>query len=314
MAATEAASDFWQQFKAEYSKIDDLLTTSTSLPKTDLPSHFDTILQKINNLEKRITESLTFIPSYDERQFSMQLKELSERLEKQKTELTPKAKFSFKSRNKKKASSSSTPALKQPDLKEDELIADNKEELLSEATVLLKDQSNAVLRLSEKMIEKKSIDILLSNLKQSVIILDDSDRKISAIHIKNIEDCVIFCGSIDGSVLIYGITNSILVVDCHQLRIHDARNLEILMHVTSRPIIEDSTGISTGKLSSDNNSINYYDQIEDFNWLKKQASPNWKIMDDSRLEQLHKESQSIKQLSIGYNESLSLSTILPSMK
>lgn len=102
-------------------------------------------------------------------------------------------------------------------MKEDELTADDKEELLSEATVLLKDQSNAVLRLSEKMIEKKSIDILLSNLKQSVIILDDSDRKISAIHIKNIEDCVIFCGSIDGSVLIYGITNSILVVDCHQV-------------------------------------------------------------------------------------------------
>lgn len=102
-------------------------------------------------------------------------------------------------------------------MKEDELTVDNKEELLSEATVLLKDQSNAVLRLSEKMIEKKSIDILLSNLKQSVIILDDSDRKISAIHIKNIEDCVIFCGSIDGSVLIYGITNSILVVNCHQV-------------------------------------------------------------------------------------------------
>lgn len=66
-------------------EIDDLLTTSTSLPKTDLPSHFDTILQKINNLEKRITESLTFIPSYDERQFSMVIKPLFDLLLKRNT-------------------------------------------------------------------------------------------------------------------------------------------------------------------------------------------------------------------------------------
>jgi hypothetical protein len=43
------------------------------------------ILQKINNLEKRITESLTFIPSYDERQFSMVIKPLFDLLLKRNT-------------------------------------------------------------------------------------------------------------------------------------------------------------------------------------------------------------------------------------
>lgn len=29
-------------------------------------------------------------------------------------------------------------------------------------------------------------------------------------------------------------------------------------------------------------STNYFDQMEDFNWLKKQASPNWSIMDQEK--------------------------------
>jgi hypothetical protein len=34
--------------------------------------------------------------------------------------------------------------------------------------------------------------------------------------------------------------------------------------------------------------MNYFDQIEDFNWLKKQASPNWKVMDQDRLSSIDK--------------------------
>lgn len=92
----------------------------------------------------------------------------------------------------------------------------------------------------------------------------------------------------------------------YQLRIHDANEVDILMHVTSRPIIEDSTGVTSGKyiiqvqfnmlqckprlnwkkkLQTDD--INYFDQIEDFNWLKKQASPNWTVMSNDRARELN---------------------------
>ncbi|CEI95234.1 hypothetical protein RMCBS344292_09426 [Rhizopus microsporus] len=280
MAATEAANQFWQQFKEEQSKIEDLLNESYSLPKSDLSQHFDTILQKINTMEKKITEALDYIPSYDERQFSLQLKSLGDRLEKTKAELTPKAKFSFKSRKKKSSVLKATSTEKEPE-------TDNKEDLLSDATVLLKDESNTILRLDQKTIEKKSIDVLLSNLKNCIVILEDPNITISTVHIKDVQDCVILCGKIDGSVLIYDIKHSLLVVGCHQLRIHDANEVDILMHVTSRPIIEDSTGVTSGKYTIQTDDINYFDQIEDFNWLKKWASPNWTVMSNDRERELN---------------------------
>lgn len=103
-------------------------------------------------------------------------------------------------------------------LTEKEPETDNKEDLLSDATVLLKDESNTILRLDQKTIEKKSIDVLLSNLKNCIVILEDPNITISAVHIKDVQDCVILCGKIDGSVLIYDIKHSLLVVGCHQVK------------------------------------------------------------------------------------------------
>lgn len=134
-----------------------------------------------------------------------------------KAELTPKAKFSFKSRKKKTTSApvaaaviSSVPLPKE------------ESEMLSDATVLLRDKAESVITLkdSEKaQATQTSVDVLLSDLKRCVIILEDDNVQISAIHIKNVDSCIIYCGSIEGSVLMYGLTNSILIVGCHQVRV-----------------------------------------------------------------------------------------------
>lgn len=95
-------------------------------------------------------------------------------------------------------------------------------EMLSEATVLLRDKSDCILTLkdSEKaQVQQNSVDVLLSNIKRCVIVLEQENVQISAIHIKNVDSCVIYCGSIEGSVLMYGLTNSVLIVGCHQVKI-----------------------------------------------------------------------------------------------
>lgn len=283
--ATEASNDFWLQFKAERQNIDNLLQQSQSIPTTELTAHFDTILQKINILEKKLTEATQFIPSYDERQFSLQLKELGETLSATKSELTPKAKFSFKSRKKK---STPTPAISSTPTPNK--LPKEETDILGDATVLFKDQNDTILTLKDNeraQTSGKSVDILLSNLKGCVIVLENNDIQISAIHIKNVDRCIIYCGSIDGSILMYGLTHSLLVAGCHQLRMHDAHHVDMILHVTSRPIIEDSNNIRVGRLEGAD-TINYFDQIEDFNWLKKQASPNWKVMDLDRHAMIEK--------------------------
>ncbi|KAI7897569.1 tubulin binding cofactor C-domain-containing protein [Cokeromyces recurvatus] len=259
-SATEASNDFWLEFKSERQVIEDQISQSRTLLKPELANHFNTILQNINNLEKKLTRATDFIPSYDERQFSI--------------------------------------AKLKVETKEDTLLSD--------ATVLFKDKENSILSLDDDVNQTKSIEVLLSNLKNCIIILGKKDVQISAIHVKNVDHCVIYGGLIQGSVLIYGLNYSTLFVGCHQLRIHEAHHVDMMLHVTSRPIIEDSDSIQVGCWNA-NESINYFDQIEDFNWLKKQASPNWKVMDKERQTVLLKEcilknssnqSISIKKLSL----------------
>lgn len=96
---------------------------------------------------------------------------------------------------------------------------------------------------------------------------------------------------------------------------HEAHNVDMMLHVTSRPIIEDSNNIQVCewntinvRQSSESNelyvidyciqqqaSTNYFDQIEDFNWLKKQASPNWKVMDQEKKQMLDEHIKTLQQ-------------------
>ncbi|KAK4521703.1 phosphopyruvate hydratase [Mucor velutinosus] len=308
--ATEASNDFWLEFKAEKQAIEDELVNLKILPKTELSNQFNNILQEINNLEKRLTKATAFIPSYDERQFSLQLKELSETLERNKAELTPKAKFSFKSRKKKPSTpdtSNTTTASQAPSDSTDG-------DILSEATVLFKDKQDAVLTLKDAnniSANNRSIDILISNIKNCVVILHGDGIQISAVHIKNIENSVVYCGKIEGSVLMYGLTNSVLFAGCHQFRMHEAHNVDMMLHVASRPIIENSHNIQVCEWSSTNTSTNYFDQIEDFNWLKKQASPNWKVMDQDKKQMLDEHIKTFQQ-NIDRDTALSVGlTLLP---
>lgn len=141
---------------------------------------------------------------------------MSETLERNKAELTPKAKFSFKSRKKKP----STPDISSAPTVPQAPSASTNRDILSEATVLFKDKQDAVLTLKDannSSTNDRSIDILISNVKNCIVILQGDGLQISAVHIKNIENCVVYCGKIEGSVLMYGLKNSVLFAGCHQV-------------------------------------------------------------------------------------------------
>lgn len=144
------------------------------------------------------------------------MKELGETLAATKEELTPKAKFSFKSRKKKSTPTPAIPSTPTPDK-----LPKEETDILGDATVLFKDQNDTILTLKNNeraQTSGRSVDILLSNLKGCVIILEKKDIQISAIHIKNVDRCVIYCASIDGSILMYGLTHSLLIAGCHQVK------------------------------------------------------------------------------------------------
>jgi hypothetical protein len=46
--------------------------------------------------------------------------------------------------------------------------------------------------------------------------------------------------------------------------------------------------------------------MEDFNWLKKQASPNWRIMEQDRHEHLKHKAEVLRNKNIVFSEELNI--------
>ncbi|KAI9310826.1 tubulin binding cofactor C-domain-containing protein [Dichotomocladium elegans] len=289
-SATEASNSFYNEFKVERQAIEEAIERSTSIPKDELGDHFNMALRRINQLEKELTKATEYIPSYDERQYSRQIKELTAILESAKSSLTPKPKFSFKSRRQKKepaGSSTDTIPAPQTAIKVTAPTAKaaytqtGQENIISFSNV-----SDEVIHLEGGSSTATSVDVLLSNLTRCVVLL--RDHPVSALHIKNLSECVVVCGNIQGSVLMYGFTKSIIAIGCHQFRMHEARHVDVLLNVTSSPIIEDSADIRvTSYQAIPEEGSNLYDKVEDFNWLKRHASPNWRVLEAGEAARLN---------------------------
>ncbi|KAL0077767.1 tubulin binding cofactor C-domain-containing protein [Phycomyces blakesleeanus] len=290
-SSTDASLKFWNEFKLERQGIADQLERSKTIPTSQLPEHFNNILQTINRLEKELTKATEYIPPYDERQYSMQIRSLVQDLETERTNLTPKPKFSFKSRKTKAKTPTTTPTTTDTPTTDTVAVKHEPGWVEDETMLRFSDISNQWLTLEDSRPPgKQSVDVSLSNLHRCVVSLLDDTIRVSALHVKNVTECVILCGSIEGSVLLYGFSRSVMAIDCHQFRMHDAVNVDILLCVSSRPIIEDCDQVRVGPLKNNEKKepfVNYFDQMEDFNWLRKQASPHWRVLTEDEATKLN---------------------------
>ncbi|KAI8575443.1 hypothetical protein K450DRAFT_261747 [Umbelopsis ramanniana AG] len=302
MDSTTASANFYSEFQIEKDAIQEQLSRSNEIDKAHLDQHFESLLSRINSLERKLTDSTAFVPGYDQRQFSLALKTLKDNLTVQRSNLTPRTKFSFKSRSKKAATAINTKQTKPADV--NTAASARVSNTIVQNTIKYTDVQDSFLTFPQDS-DHSMMDVSISNAKRCIIRLDEKQHGVSAVHIKDVEECVIIAGRVSGSILIYGCKRSIILADCHQFRMHNSTTVKLLLSVSSHPIMEDSQDIVIGPyhaqpaLSNDNASQhverpkNYYDHMEDFNWLKQQESPNWRLMDPSIA---NKTSQALMQL------------------
>lgn len=106
--------------------------------------------------------------------------------------------------------------------------------------------------------------------------------------LKNISNSLIIAGRVTGPVHITNVSDSILVMTAHQVRIHDCSNVDLYLHCSSHPIIEDCKGMRFAPLPEhymtevEKTTENQWNQVDDFKWLKAGHSPNWNILSDSQ--------------------------------
>ncbi|KAF9401416.1 hypothetical protein BGZ94_005212, partial [Podila epigama] len=284
--------------------IDSALDQLDKVPKTEIQAAVDTLVQRIHALERTVTEKITILPPYDARVCLEAIKSMSERLSQLRIKLIPKQKFSFKSR-KTGAQGSSSPsattvaaASSSPSPSPRPSTPQRSAVLDQSLFMKFEDHSGEHLFIGSLAAPASTEggtvakDVALTNLTDCTIDLVHN-IPLGAIHIKNLKRCMLVIPPVSGSILLHDCNDCTLIGACHQSRMHTSTNMDIYLHVTSEPIIEDCTDMrfapygqvlpeeQLGRLfevAQLNKDKNYYNKVKDFNWLRQQQSPNWRLL------------------------------------
>ncbi|XP_035669624.1 tubulin-specific chaperone C-like isoform X2 [Branchiostoma floridae] len=284
-SAEDETSDFFATtFRKEKSAIEKLLDESDSTPKDGLSDHFDVITAAMQKLQKFVTDSTSFLPSYDVRQAQDTIGNLQAALTEKREQLIPKKKFAFKKKKE---------GVKEPKKKATKVATEVKPGVQVASVVQIEcgfaDKDSQTLTLQPREIENQ--DVSLARLTNCTVKLYGSA---GTVHISNVTGCRIFTGPVSRSIFVDDCKDTVLVIACQQLRVHHTLDTSFYLHVTSRGIIEDSTRLLFApynwaypdmgehyKKAGLDKDRNTWDDIDDFNWLASDAhSPNWAVMNE----------------------------------
>ena len=302
----EEDADFIEEKLRDYiGTIDENLNKYESFKedKDKVQAHFDALFRTFVELREYLAEIIFWLPSYTQQVFQKQIDSLHIRLNKEKDVAIPKSKFSFK-RNKKAKTDKVKEESKiqvQEEVDEFSLIDETKDLVIKQ----LKGQKRIVL---ESEYEGKD-KIYLTNIGKYFLIfkhqifIENCDIYLpfiaKALYIKSAYYSRIYVGFVEGATFIISANNCSFNVASHQTRIHKANDCQFYLYAKQGPIIEDCSGGKFGpymfsypnkikhqKESGFEDAKNLYYKVSDFNWFKKEKSPNFDVLDPEEIEAL----------------------------
>jgi hypothetical protein len=92
--------------------------------------------------------------------------------------------------------------------------------------------------------------------------------------VRDAESSTIAC-NVGGSVLVSNCSNTTFYITAQQVRIHNSRECNFYLRASSSPIIEQCSAMHFAPLDDDQGQ---WAQVQDFNWLREQHSPNWDVI------------------------------------
>ncbi|XP_051867894.1 tubulin-specific chaperone C [Pristis pectinata] len=286
-AVKEEKSNFFSAaFSEERSAIEALLAGCGGADSAELAARFQEIAQKLQRLQKFVNDSMLFLSAYELRQAQAALQRLQAAAAEKRQHCLPKKKFAFKSRRKENAGPKETKPASPPDRRA------GQPGLIEQNLCGFSDADSQLLVRSADEISGK--DVLLTRLSNCVVKLLGSPN---TLHINNVTNSKVLCGPVSTSVFIDQSAGCTFAFACQQLRTHSTKDAKVYLHVTSRAMVEDCTGVSFAPFNWTYEGIerdfeqagldrakNNWNVIDDFNWLASDPSPNWSILpEDSRI-------------------------------
>ncbi|XP_002735209.1 tubulin-specific chaperone C-like [Saccoglossus kowalevskii] len=288
----ESADYFSSAFQEARQKIEQKMIGVEQVTRSKMIDYFDEISADIQQLQKFVSDSAMFLPSYDIKVAQEAITKLQQAVTEKRDEKMPKKKFTFKSRRKDTGQSEGTV---------DVDAAKKNVSICAHMAQVISDTGKMECSVSDKKAEKVSLDETEVNGKDvGLFRLVDSVVKVrgspSALHINSLTNCKVFCGPVPGSIFVDECVNCILVVSCQQLRVHHTTDTQFYLHVTSRAIIEDTTRVEFAPYTWSYVGIdqhfsatglerkrNTWDDVDDFNWLASDKhSPNWSLIPEKK--------------------------------
>ncbi|RPB21494.1 TBCC-domain-containing protein, partial [Terfezia boudieri ATCC MYA-4762] len=283
---TSSIHTFYLSFQEEHSILDGLIDNLSTLPSSQRAAAINDYLLQINHLSDKVKDAASYIPPYDQRKYSEHIKALSEKLSNARKDLTPKQKFSFKSKAKPNSRTHSSSNKQTP--------------APTPASTPVPTTSHnhiSINFLTSQYIQPlplhQSSPVSLSSITSSFISLSPpspSSPPPSMLAVKDITTSILFAPHVSGPAHLTSVRNSILILNCTQFRMHDTHDTRVYLLCPSRPIIEDCSGIKFAPLLLEwipeeirgetdvAERKNMWDQVDDFKWLRAEHSPNWSVM------------------------------------
>ncbi|KAF3908107.1 hypothetical protein ABW21_db0207449 [Orbilia brochopaga] len=294
---------FNKTFTAEAKALADAIARLPDTRATDRQPSLDAALSRIAELTRALQDAAIYLPSYDQKIYTGQLKSLEEQLAAARRAIAPRTRFAFKSRRTAAAdvkpsespaattdtsTTISTPPANPPAVTTDTSYA---EEPVDPRTATLTGRRNA--HLTAPSATATTTILTITSLTSCIVhppttstSTDTStsveNARFTSLSVQNITDSILLCGRIDGPAHLTGLQGCIVVVKCRQFRLHECRDVVVYLRCRSRPIIEHCHGITFAPLVVDGGEEeegeNMWDQVDDFNWLKEgKPSPNWRV-------------------------------------
>ncbi|KAL8935203.1 MAG: hypothetical protein Q9211_004822 [Gyalolechia sp. 1 TL-2023] len=259
-------------------------------------------LTDINDLKNEIGSQANRTAPHDQRTYSevkpLVLNGLNEQLQEVRSEIAPKRKFAFKPKASAAPINQSSAASPSP-------VESSRTRPVEEASETLDPQpvsttgsglgDSEVASAFSGIHHELRTESSLRHADRGIVMADSSQCVVRCalpspkLTINNIQTSVLMSGPINGATFVTGMTASVLVVACRQLRMHRCRDCVVYLRCSSRPIIEDCSSIRFAPFPDeldiaplDGTISDQWDRIHDFNWLKAGHSPNWSILEPEK--------------------------------
>lgn len=216
-------------------------------------------LERQDVLASKCRHNLMYLPVRDQDTYNSDLRDLLTFIRNHATQ--SKAKFKFSHRN--LTPKDDTKATKHMLTGDD--VAQEEEELCDTVS----DLNDTIVSNPAK--GHSLTKIKLFNISRSVVVIDQATY--STAEIDDISDSIILLYRVNGPVYINRVTNSILILACHQFRMHKSESVSTFVSCSSRrPIIENCTAVTFGDFPDTGsfNSLIAWEDIDDFSDLSSE--------------------------------------------